>query len=431
MPSVLVVEDSRAQSTQIRLMLKSAEFEVYVAENGREALEILKKHPPDIVLTDMQMPEMDGLQLVQAVRERYPDLPVVLMTQHGSEEIALDALRQGAASYLPKNQLHHHMVATLDDILESTRLAHRQELIQDRRFRTEIQYRLENDPAIIAPLSAQVEQELADQRFADPTTRRQIGVALRKALDNAIFHGNLELGEDEREEGELIYRDLAEQRRCRPPWCERSVWVTVTIDQAEARFIVKDEGPGFDVSCAPGFNGSANMDEMRGSGLLLIRTFMDRVEHNALGNELTMWKHRLPAKNQIPAARIQSLADADGERLFELEIIEDTLVISLLTENIGFADLRLSFELDDVYQHIERAENRHVLVDFSHINFFTSIVLELLRQIWLRVKERGGQLALCCLTPACQEILQLSRFDTLWPIHLNRSAALTALHREE
>jgi anti-anti-sigma factor len=426
MPSVLVVEDSLTQSTQIRLMLKSAEFEVYVAENGREALKVLENHQPDVVLTDLQMPEMDGLELVQAIRDRYPHLPVVLMTQHGSEEIALDALRQGASSYLPKHQLQHHMIATLDDILESARQAHRQEWIEQRRFRTEIQYRLENDPAIIAPLSAHIEQELAKQHFANPTTRRQMGVALRKALDNAIFHGNLELGEEDRKDGELVYRDLAEQRRTKRPWCERNVWITVIIDEVEAQFIVRDEGPGFDVNHLPGFNGSANLDEMRGSGLLLIRTFMDLVQHNALGNEITMRKRRSAAGDaDVPP---QALLPSGTLRLFDAETVEDTLVITILTENLGFADVQLSVELNHLYQQLDHPDIRHVLIDFSRIAFFSSTVLETLRGIWLRIKERGGQMALCGLSPAGHEILHHSRFDTLWPLHPNRSAALMALH---
>lgn len=431
MPSVLVVEDSLTQSTQIRLMLKSAEFEVYVAENGREALEVLENHRPDVVLTDMQMPEMDGLQLVEAVRDRYPHLPVVLMTQHGSEAIALDALRQGAASYLPKNQLQHHMVATLDDILESARMAHRQEWIQRRRFRTEIQYRLENDPALIAPLSAQIEQELADQHFANPTTRRQMGVALRKALDNAIFHGNLELCDDDRKDGELFYRDLAEQRRTKRPWCERNVWVTVILDEAEATFIVRDEGPGFDVPQTLESHESIHLDEMRGSGLLLIRTFMDQVEHNPLGNEITMRKRRQAAEGHDTPSLPPAMPEIGAARLFDLEILEDTLAITILTENLGFADLQLSIELNHVYQRINHPDIRHVLVDFSRIAFFSSSVLEALRSIWLRVKEHGGRMVLCGLTPAGEDILRLSRFDTLWPLHPNRTAALKALHEGE
>ena len=425
MTSVLVVEDSLAQSTQIRLMLKSAEFEVFVAENGRKALDILKSHEPDIVLTDLQMPEMDGLELVKAIGESYPHLPVVLMTQHGSEEIALDALRQGAASYLPKNHLHKHMVPLLDEILESARLAHRQELIQQRRFRTEIQYRLENDPSLIGPLSAQIEQELEDQHFASPTIRRQVGVALRKALDNAIFHGNLELGENERAEGELVYRDLAEQRRKKPPWCKRSVWVTVVIDDAAARFQVRDEGPGFDVAAASASEQSANLDELHGSGLLLIRMFMDQVEHNSLGNEITMTKRR----PQPGTAGAEPPRGVKPNQVFALEIIEDTLVITVQTENSGFADAGLAVDLNAINQTLERGEVQHVLVDFSKIVYFSSTLLEALRNVWLHVKKRGGRMALCCLSPGGEEILALSRFDTIWTTHTGRTEALMALHK--
>ena len=429
MPSVLVVEDSRTQSTQIRLMLKHAEFEVYVAENGRKALEVLKTHQPDVVLTDLQMPEMDGLELVQVLRDQYPHLPVVLMTQHGSEEIALDALRHGAASYLPKNQLHHFLVATLDDILESARLAHRQERIQRCRFRTEIQYRLPNDPALIAPLSAQVEEELKDQHFAGPTTRRQIGVALRKAIDNAIYHGNLELGDDERAEGELVYRDLAERRRQKPPWRDRSVWVTVMIDEAGAWFTVRDEGPGFDAAASPKSNGTAKLDILRGSGLLLIRTFMDEVKHNALGNEITMMKRRPLPEDGEPS--VTANPPTIGSRLFQLETLEDTLVITLQSENIGFAELGMPHELDAAFELLHHPEIQHVLVDFSRIDYFSSSVLEALRTIWLALKEKHGGMALCSLSPAGREILHLSRFDTLWPMFPDRTDALLALHQPE
>ncbi|MCA9070210.1 MAG: response regulator [Planctomycetaceae bacterium] len=430
MTSVLVVEDSLTQSTHIRLMLKSAEFEVFVAENGCEALEILQKHQPDIVLTDLQMPQMDGLELVQAIRDRYPHLPVVLMTQHGSEEIALDALRQGAASYLPKSQLQHHMVATLDEILESARLAHRKDLVQQRRFRTEIQYRLENDPTLIAPLSAQVEQELEDQKFGNPTLRRQMGVALRKAIDNAIFHGNLELSESDRAEGELVYRDLAERRRTKPPWCDRKVWVTLVVDEADARFLVRDEGPGFTVPPATDFVHSANLDEMRGSGLLLIHTFMDRVEHNSLGNEITMIKHRPTddsSANNGPLLTTSSPTTGTSP-LFELETLEDTLIVIIQSEKIGFEQGQLARELEDINRRLDQPEFVHALIDFSQIVFFSSTLLEVLRQIWMRIKQRGGEMVLCGLSPGGQEILRCSKFDTLWSSYGSRTEALMALH---
>ena len=60
---------------------------------------------PALVLTDLIMPEMNGLELVKAIREHHPFVPVILMTSKGNEEIAVQALQGGAASYVPKSQL--------------------------------------------------------------------------------------------------------------------------------------------------------------------------------------------------------------------------------------------------------------------------------------------------------------------------------------
>jgi CheY-like chemotaxis protein len=98
MSRVLVVDDSSTQARLIEVILEDAKFEVEVAGQGLEALSAIQRDPPDVVLTDLQMPEMNGLELVQAIRQQYPFLPVVLMTAHGSEEIATQALQRGAAS---------------------------------------------------------------------------------------------------------------------------------------------------------------------------------------------------------------------------------------------------------------------------------------------------------------------------------------------
>ena len=97
--TVLVAEDSKTQSVLFRSLLEKAGFNTVTAVNGREALEMIKKMPPDVVITDLNMPEMNGLELVEAVHADFPSIPVILATGVGSEEIAAEALRKGAATF--------------------------------------------------------------------------------------------------------------------------------------------------------------------------------------------------------------------------------------------------------------------------------------------------------------------------------------------
>ena len=100
-----------------RILGRQANLRVAYAENGAEALRTIEREAPTVVLTDLQMPEMDGLELVGEVRRRFPLVPVVLMTAHGSEDIAIEALRLGAANYVPKKLLARDLPETLGRVL--------------------------------------------------------------------------------------------------------------------------------------------------------------------------------------------------------------------------------------------------------------------------------------------------------------------------
>ena len=117
MANILVVEDSPTQALAIRFQLEAAGFTVEMASQGKEALAGPAKALSDVVLTDLDMPEMNGLELVEAIRRDYPAVPVILMTAQGSEEIAVEALQKGAASYIPKRNMAQHIVDTLDRVI--------------------------------------------------------------------------------------------------------------------------------------------------------------------------------------------------------------------------------------------------------------------------------------------------------------------------
>src|SRR5579872_5620402 len=120
--TVLVVDDSLMDRHLAGAIVQKLEgWQAVFAGNGKEALDAMAQQTPDIVLTDMLMPEMDGLELVQAVRTRYPLVPVILMTAHGSEDVAIQALQKGAASYVPKKSLARDLASTLEQILAASR----------------------------------------------------------------------------------------------------------------------------------------------------------------------------------------------------------------------------------------------------------------------------------------------------------------------
>jgi len=109
-PSILVVDDELLIRDLLYDFFSGQGWQISVAENGEKALDIMRTKSIDLVLTDIKMPEMDGLALTKHVKERYPDVPVVVMTGYPSVDSAVDALRSKVADYIIKpfniNKLH-------------------------------------------------------------------------------------------------------------------------------------------------------------------------------------------------------------------------------------------------------------------------------------------------------------------------------------
>jgi DNA-binding response OmpR family regulator len=253
---------------------------------------LIEQEQPVAVLTDLQMPEMDGLELLEAVLDRFSEIPVILMTGIGSEEIAIEALHSGAASYLPKRNLGRELATTLKRVLNVARTDRRRQRVLARVAEMECRLVLENDPSFVPAVVRHFQEHLLQTGLCDKNARIRVGVALEEALLNAIYHGNLELSSDLRQDGSDTFQRLAEQRRHRAPYRDRHVTLQVSLTSSEASFTIRDEGPGFDVSKLPDPTDPKNLLKASGRGLLLIRTFMDHVAHNDTGNQITMTRRR-------------------------------------------------------------------------------------------------------------------------------------------
>jgi len=99
---ILLADDDERILGSLAAFLAAQGHHLRTASNGREALRCIEEKLPDLVISDIQMPEMDGVALLRAIRERFPDLPVVLMTGYATVNTAVAALRGRALDYLTK-----------------------------------------------------------------------------------------------------------------------------------------------------------------------------------------------------------------------------------------------------------------------------------------------------------------------------------------
>ncbi len=291
--TVLVVDDSAFDRRLIGQLLESLKnIKLVFAKTGREGLDLIEREGPAVILTDLIMPDMEGLELVQQVRAQHPHISVILVTAYGSEEVAMRALRAGASNYIPKKRLTRDLVPTIRQVLSIATTTRERRRILRCMVERETAFILENDPDLILPLLKLLHEEIEGLNICDQCGQLQVGVALQEALYNALFHGNLEVSSELRQDDERLFDAVAEERRGQEPYCVRRIRVQVELDRERARFVVADEGPGFDTAIFDRAVQPEDLNRIGGRGLLLIRTFMDQVNFNEAGNQITMVKYR-------------------------------------------------------------------------------------------------------------------------------------------
>ena len=100
--SILVVDDNPSMASSLADILEIKGFEVHAAYSGAEAMEILRDHSVDILLTDVRMPDMNGVELYRATRKTYPNLITFLMTAYAADDIIQKGMTEGIKTVLNK-----------------------------------------------------------------------------------------------------------------------------------------------------------------------------------------------------------------------------------------------------------------------------------------------------------------------------------------
>ncbi len=293
MTRILVVDDSPIELEMASSLLEiSLQAEVLRANDAAEALRILENEDVMLMLSDLQMPGKSGLELLAEVHELWPRLPVVIFTSQGSEDIAVAALRQGAAGYVAKRNMRKELVEVIERVLAATQHDRCQKRLMSHLVTGEFSFEFTPEPELIPALIQWLQEIAAETGICNERKRTQLGVALHEALVNADVHGNLEVSSELREHADGRFEELIFHRRGESPYAARTIRMMAKIDEETATFVIRDQGPGFDVASLPNPTDPENLFKASGRGILMMNAFMDSVEHNPQGNEVTMTLHR-------------------------------------------------------------------------------------------------------------------------------------------
>jgi len=135
-PSVLIVDDETGILESLGILLRNAGFATHTARGGRAGLEQLSALQPDIVLSDVRMPDVGGVEILAAARQQDPDTPVILMTAQATLQSAMQAVNEGAFYYIQKPFRNDELLAILKRAAE-----HRELRVENRSLRQEIKRR--------------------------------------------------------------------------------------------------------------------------------------------------------------------------------------------------------------------------------------------------------------------------------------------------
>ena len=297
MKTILVVDDSATDRVRITGLLKRNPdgneplYETEVAANGAEALSLLESTAVDLVLTDLNMPELDGLELVRKMKEDWSHIPVILMTGAGSEEIAVKAMQEGAASYVNKTSasswLHENVERVLESRVEDLAYAALcRQIVSD-----EYHLSLNNDRVLMSATARFLRQAMQSVGVVSDSELPRVGVAMEEALLNACLHGNLELDSRLREGDGNEFDRLARERSAAEPWTKRRVTVDASISPQQLKVQITDEGTGFNPENLPDPTDPENLLKPHGRGVMMMKLFLDEVTWNEQGNSVTLIKN--------------------------------------------------------------------------------------------------------------------------------------------
>jgi YesN/AraC family two-component response regulator len=301
--SILIVDDEEIIRNVLRRKLEqTTSYAVRTADDGKVALEMFKEEPVDLVISDLLMKEMNGIELLRQLKRLEPGIPVIIITGYGTLDDAIEAIHLGAEDFIKKP-------FDINEVLETIEKTFRK-LAEEADQREVIKYIESEDIHIVIPTQFDLLNVIINYIFSHLRARwlvtdeqlHDVKVCLYEGLTNAFEHGNLGITGEQKsqylEKGQQVWRDFLEEHMHMPENQDKKIQVKLMISEEEMRVAIIDEGPGFDHVARTSDIDPEALFRTCGRGLLLIQSLMDGLEFNESGNEMRMLKKRIYARTE-------------------------------------------------------------------------------------------------------------------------------------
>jgi CheY-like chemotaxis protein len=297
MPHVLVVDSSAGDRRRVSRALSNLEgFTLHEVATLQEARIRLSVHPIDVVVCDTAVEDGEVSDLFSDTRPgRIPIVTVVAGTVQPAE---VHSLAAQCAAVVSKAAVEDELAAAVERVFDAARAARMKAQAEAFLQRQIFEYELDNEKLRISHFVELLMQHCDRFDLFDERDRIRCQISMEEALLNSMIHGNLEVSSKLRElDGDVFEHKIQERIRI-PFYANRRVLVRAELDRQQVRFLIRDEGPGFDVSKLPDPRDEDRLDVCSGRGVLLMRSFMNEVTYNDRGNQIVMWKARSASRHQ-------------------------------------------------------------------------------------------------------------------------------------
>lgn len=306
---VLLAEDDAIARDHLGRLIEAEGHGVQAAEDGKAAWDMFQRFEPDMVLADLHMPGMSGIELLSQIRRLGENCPVVIMTGHGSEESAQAAIRHGANDYLRKPIDTSELTRVLRRMATVVHSSRHEREVASYTIRHALTMQVPNMVQLVPTLSQFLINHAAPYVSTDEQSGLRLG--LHELIANAIEHGNLGITWEEKasalEAGPEALRQLYFARMADPAMGKRRVTIDYRMERDALEWTITDEGKGFDFNKLRNPVEESRIEAVHGRGIYLARIQFDQIEYLGRGNCVRVRKNLVRSRTSSAMIDLKAL----------------------------------------------------------------------------------------------------------------------------